>query len=102
MLPDVPRLFSRFRNVRRPVPLMAMAFGIASLATTSQPLSTSALAADSNKVTIYVLRHGETDWNRQGLIQGWTDTPLNERGHVQARAVAQALIAVPAFSPAFN
>ncbi len=51
---------------------------------------------------IYFIRHGETDWNRQGLIQGWTDTPLNERGHVQARAVAQALIAVPAFSPAFN
>ena len=40
---------------------------------------------------IYFIRHGETDWNRQGLIQGWTDMPLNEMGRGQARAVAQAL-----------
>jgi probable phosphoglycerate mutase len=51
---------------------------------------------------IYFVRHGETDWNVQGLIQGWTDTPLNTRGHTQARAVAQALIGVPDFSPGFN
>lgn len=46
---------------------------------------------------IYFVRHGETDWNIQGLIQGWTDTPLNQKGHAQARAVAQALTAVPGF-----
>ena len=51
---------------------------------------------------IYFVRHGETDWNVQGLIQGWTDTPLNQKGHAQARAVAQALIAVPEFSPDFQ
>ena len=51
---------------------------------------------------LYFIRHGETDWNRQGLIQGWTDIPLNDRGHGQAKAVAQALIAVPDFSPVFN
>jgi broad specificity phosphatase PhoE len=51
---------------------------------------------------VYFIRHGETDWNVQGLIQGWTDTPLNPRGHIQARAVAQALISVPDFSPDFN
>ena len=44
---------------------------------------------------LYYVRHGETDWNVQGLIQGWTDTPLNQRGHAQARAVAQALTAIP-------
>ena len=48
---------------------------------------------------IYFIRHGETDWNVQGLIQGWTDTPLNARGHIQARAIAQALAAIPEFSP---
>ena len=51
---------------------------------------------------IYFVRHGETDWNVQGLIQGWTDTPLNQKGHMQARAVARALQAVPDFSPGFN
>ena len=51
---------------------------------------------------IYFIRHGETDWNRQGLIQGWTDIALNERGHGQAKAIAQALADVPDFSPDFN
>jgi len=51
---------------------------------------------------IYFVRHGETDWNVQGLIQGWTDTPLNQKGHTQARAVAKALQVVPDFSPGFN
>ena len=44
---------------------------------------------------IYFVRHGETDWNVQGLIQGWTDTPLNEKGHTQARAVARAIAQLP-------
>jgi len=47
---------------------------------------------------IYFVRHGETDWNVQGLIQGWTDTPLNDKGHVQARAVARALAGLPEMS----
>lgn len=51
---------------------------------------------------VYFVRHGETDWNRQGLIQGWIDIPLNSRGHGQAQAVATALAGVPGFSPAFN
>ena len=50
---------------------------------------------------IYFVRHGETDWNVQGLIQGWTDIPLNPKGHTQASAVARALTAVPGFSPDF-
>jgi broad specificity phosphatase PhoE len=40
---------------------------------------------------IYFVRHGETEWNRQGIIQGWTDIPLNETGHSQAKSVAKAL-----------
>jgi probable phosphoglycerate mutase len=51
---------------------------------------------------IYFVRHGETDWNVQGLIQGWTDTPLNPTGHAQARAVAQALRAVNGISAGFH
>lgn len=40
---------------------------------------------------VYFVRHGETDWNVEGRIQGWTDTPLNQKGHAQARAVADAI-----------
>lgn len=42
-------------------------------------------------MTLLFLRHGETDWNAQGLIQGRTDIPLNETGRAQAREQAAAL-----------
>ncbi len=41
--------------------------------------------------TLYLVRHGETDWNRLGLLQGTRDIPLNARGHEQAAALARAL-----------
>jgi probable phosphoglycerate mutase len=39
----------------------------------------------------WYLRHGETDWNRQGLSQGSNDIPLNELGLMQAREAAQRM-----------
>jgi uncharacterized phosphatase len=41
---------------------------------------------------VYVVRHGETDWNRQGRLQGATDVPLNEQGKAQAKACQQYFI----------
>ena len=41
--------------------------------------------------TILVLRHGETAWNDNGRLQGWAPVPLNDRGHEQAAAVAEAI-----------
>jgi probable phosphoglycerate mutase len=41
--------------------------------------------------TVLLARHGETTWNRDGRIQGWAPTPLTDRGHDQARALASHL-----------
>ena len=40
---------------------------------------------------VYVVRHGATDWNRSGYIQGHLDTPLNAEGRAQAEAVGGRL-----------
>lgn len=45
--------------------------------------------------TIYMVRHGETDWNRAHRMQGWSDIPLNEKGREQAAFAAKALASVP-------
>ena len=35
-----------------------------------------------------VVRHGETDWNARGILQGWLDVPINDLGREQARQLA--------------
>lgn len=42
---------------------------------------------------VYVLRHGETEWNRAGRIQGARDSALTERGRAQAAVMGRALAA---------
>lgn len=44
---------------------------------------------------LYIIRHGETKLNTQGLLQGWVDEPLNENGRKLARITGQALKKVP-------
>lgn len=50
---------------------------------------------------VYLVRHGETDANRNGIIQGHLDTPLNEPGTEQARLVGKALSAIQ-FNEAYS
>lgn len=40
---------------------------------------------------LYVVRHGQTDWNLNGLLQGNTDIYLNENGINQAKEIQQKL-----------
>ncbi len=41
--------------------------------------------------TLLLVRHGETDWNAEGRLQGHTDRPLSEFGRHQARQLADEL-----------
>jgi probable phosphoglycerate mutase len=44
---------------------------------------------------IYAFRHGQTDWNKEGRIQGHLDVPLNETGRTEGLRLARALRFLP-------
>lgn len=50
---------------------------------------------------IYLVRHGETDWNKEGKLQGQCDVPLNKYGISLAEKTAEGLADVP-FDAAFS
>jgi len=44
---------------------------------------------------LLLVRHGETDWNAEGRLQGHTDRPLSDYGRRQAQALAEELADEP-------
>ncbi|MDJ0685301.1 MAG: histidine phosphatase family protein [Alphaproteobacteria bacterium] len=46
------------------------------------------------RTPFYYLRHGQTDWNARGLIQGRTNIPLNALGRRQAHEAAHQAVAL--------
>jgi alpha-ribazole phosphatase len=46
-------------------------------------------------LVLVLVRHAQTDWNREGRYQGWRDTPLSEAGRVQAEAAGRLLASQP-------
>ena len=44
---------------------------------------------------LFLVRHGETEYNRRGLALGRADAPLNETGRRQAECLREALTSVP-------
>jgi broad specificity phosphatase PhoE len=55
------------------------------------PASVVRQAQANGSLRLYIARHGETDWNAQHRLQGWTDRPLDGTGRKQAAALADSL-----------
>ncbi len=48
------------------------------------------MAEQSDETRLVLVRHGETQWNREGRIQGYhADSPLTANGRAQAKALAE-------------
>ncbi len=65
------------------------------LAASFAATSHQAIAADEASVLdIYIVRHGQTNWNLEKKLQGSTDNALNETGTKQAQELGQKLAGV--------
>ena len=47
-----------------------------------------------NTTKLYLIRHGETEQNKTGVLMGSTDTPLNEQGRLQALSLRERINAL--------
>lgn len=44
---------------------------------------------------LYILRHGETEWNREDRVQGQMDSPLTKKGREDIASMAEELFPIP-------
>lgn len=56
--------------------------------------ATPAVHCKQPPLELWIVRHGETDWNRRGIIQGQSESTLSELGAAQAGLVAVALAGI--------
>ncbi len=73
---------------------MKMSFHIRTLLAACLLLASVFTTAAHAQLTVYVVRHGQTDWNKDGRIQGGTDNPLNATGREQASAMSRLMAEV--------
>ncbi|XP_074381603.1 phosphoglycerate mutase-like protein 4 isoform X2 [Apium graveolens] len=59
-------------------------------------------SAGFNYAEIIVIRHGETEWNANGRIQGHLEVGLNDNGRLQSAAVAERLSKEPKVSAIYS
>lgn len=50
---------------------------------------------------IYLVRHAETEWNKEERLQGWSDSPLSDYGRQTAKKLAHKLESIP-FNMAYS
>ena len=47
--------------------------------------------AQTSSLQLYLVRHGESCWNAEHRLTGWSDIPLTEKGRAQARSIKPLL-----------
>lgn len=55
-----------------------------------------------NTGTLYISRHGESEWNTLGKWTGWTDVSLTEKGKNDARALGEAFLKDVSFDAVYT
>jgi broad specificity phosphatase PhoE len=53
------------------------------------------MSSELKTMRIYLVRHGETEWNKTRRFQGRSNLPLNQEGRQQVKALASALKNIP-------
>jgi len=64
-------------------------------------MRSSDISQPSACLRLYIVRHGQTDYNLNNMFQGTSDIPLNETGIVQANQIAAMLDSIP-FAAAYH